>query len=201
MIRNPETLPSLDFYFSFRSPYAWLAFNRLSRLKDNLPVSLYYRPILRQPTLDSTTNPHKTSYIIEDVTRFAKSYGLTLRWPEIIDTDWLRPHSAFLYALDQGRPVEFALAAFAARFSQGEDLGQNDTLSTIAEQCGLPVNEVIKSADDSLYQQRLHDITHSSRQQGIFGVPFFVFNDQRFWGNDRIEWLLEEIYLETKPKN
>lgn len=186
----------LTFYFSFRSPYAWLAFYRLSKLVDQLPVTINYIPLYPRQQLpgDPAPNAHKYGYMIEDVGRFAKSYGLTLQWPESLDTDWARPHASFLYALDQGCPIEFGMAAFNARFSQGEDIGQNDTLVAIAEQCGLSADAVINSADDASLQQRLHKTTLRARRQGVFGVPFFVFNKQHFWGNDRIEWLLQEIY-------
>lgn len=192
---------SLAFYFSFRSPYAWLAFSRLSKLVDRLPVTVDYIPLFPRQQLpgDQAPNPQKYEYMIEDVGRFAKAYGLTLQWPKSLDTDWARPHASFLYALDQGCPAEFGMAAFTARFSRGEDIGHNDTLAAIAEQCGLQKDAVIKSADDATLQQHLHQTTLCVRRQGVFGVPFFVFGEHHFWGNDRLEWLLQEIYPAQEP--
>jgi 2-hydroxychromene-2-carboxylate isomerase len=190
-----EPKPSLAFYFSFRSPYAWLAFYRISKLAGRLPVNIDFIPMYPKPQLpgDPAPNPDKFKYMREDVGRFAKTYGLTLQWPESLDTDWARPHASFLYALDQGCAVEFGMAAFSARFSRGEDIGQNDTLAAIAEQSGLPADAVINSADDASLQQRMHKTMLRARRQGVFGVPFFVYGEHHFWGNDRIEWLLQEL--------
>jgi 2-hydroxychromene-2-carboxylate isomerase len=190
-----KTQPSLAFYFSFRSPYAWLAFYRISKLADRLPVNIDYIPLYPRQQLpgDPAPNPDKFRYMHEDVGRFAKAYGLTLQWPESLDTDWARPHASFLYALDQGCAAEFGLAAFSARFSRGEDIGQNDILAAIAEQCGLSADAVINSADNVLLQRRMLKATLRARRQGVFGVPFFVYGENHFWGNDRIEWLLQEL--------
>jgi 2-hydroxychromene-2-carboxylate isomerase len=85
-----QPINSLSFYFSFRSPYAWLAFHRLSKIAERLPVNIDYIPLFppRQFSEATADNPQKTSYVAEDVGRFAKAYGLTLQWPEPFDTDW-----------------------------------------------------------------------------------------------------------------
>jgi 2-hydroxychromene-2-carboxylate isomerase len=143
----------LTFYFSFRSPYAWLAFYRLSKIASNLPVTIEYVSLFPpKPVIgDSIGNPSKSAYVEEDINRFANAYGLNLQWPKPFDTDWKRPHASFLYAHEQGCAVEFGLAAFMARFSEGKDIGENDTLAGIAEQCRLQPDSIIQSADDSLF--------------------------------------------------
>jgi len=190
-----QPINSLSFYFSFRSPYSWLAFHRLSKIADWLPVNVDYIPLFppRQFSEATTANPQKTSYVAEDVGRFAKAYGLTLQWPKPFDTNWKRPHASFLYALDQGRAVEFGLAAFAARFSQGKDLGENLALAAIAEQCGLRPKDVVLSADDGALQRRVLKGVIRGQREGLIGVPFFVFQGRRYWGNDRLEWVVRDI--------
>ena len=189
----------LTFYFSFRSPYAWLAFYRLSKIASNLPVTIEYVPLFPpKPVIgDSIGNPSKSAYVEEDINRFANAYGLNLQWPKPFDTDWKRPHASFLYALDQGCAVEFGMAAFMARFSEGKDIGENDTLAGIAEQCSLPPDSVIQSADDSLFQRRVMKGAIRGQREGIFGVPFFIYRGSHYWGNDRLEWLLRDIFTQS----
>jgi 2-hydroxychromene-2-carboxylate isomerase len=189
----------LTFYFSFRSPYAWLAFYRLSKIVSNLPVTIEYVPLFppKPVTGDLNGNPNKSAYVTEDINRFTNAYGLDLQWPKPFDTDWKRPHASFLYALDQGRAVEFALAAFMARFSAGKDIGQDDTLAKCAEQCGLEPDSIIQSADDSLLQRRVLKGAVRAQREGIFGVPFFIYGGSRYWGNDRLDWLLRDIFAQT----
>jgi 2-hydroxychromene-2-carboxylate isomerase len=190
---------NLSFYFSFRSPYAWLAFYRLSWIKDRLPVSIEYLPLFPPQRFpgDPVATPQKMAYVVEDIGRFARPYGLPLHWPEPFDTDWKRPHASFLYALDAGCAVEFGLAAFAARISRGQDLGENDTLAAIAEQCSLGPDSVLRSADQNALQRRgLKGVVRGQRE-GLFGVPFFVYQGRHYWGNDRLEWLLRDIATDS----
>jgi 2-hydroxychromene-2-carboxylate isomerase len=190
----------LTFYFSFRSPYAWLAFYRLSKIALILPVTIDYIPLFPPKPVsgDSNGNPNKSVYVTEDINRFANAYGLDLQWPNPFDTDWKRPHSSFLYALDQGRAIEFGLAAFKARFSAGKDIGQDDTLAGIAEQSGLQTDSIIESADNSLFQRRVMKGAIRGQREGIFGVPFFIYRGSHYWGNDRLEWLLRDIFTQSE---
>jgi 2-hydroxychromene-2-carboxylate isomerase len=185
----------LTFYFSFRSPYAWLAFYRLSKIASSLPVTIEYVPIF--PVKPVASNPIKSAYVMEDIKRFTNAYGLDLQWPNPFDTDWKRPHSSFLCALDQGCAIEFGLAAFMARFSEGKDIGQNDALAGVAEQCGLQSDFIIQSSDGSFFQRRVMEGTIRGQREGVFGVPFFIYRGSHYWGNDRLEWLLRDIFTQS----
>lgn len=200
MTSSHQSLERLRFYFSFRSPYAWLAFYRLSKIARHLPVAIDYIPLFpaMQFPGDPFANPRKTAYVHEDIERFTKAYGLTLAWPKPFDTDWQRPHASFLYALDQGRGVEFALAAYEARFSAGQNIATEETLAAVAEQCGLPADSIIRSADNEALQRRILKGFRCGQQDGLFGVPFFVYQGRRYWGNDRIEWLLRDVAAVSK---
>ena len=45
----------------------------------------------------------------------------------------------------------------------------------------------------SRYHDEVPKTLALARQERVFGVPIFVVEDKRFWGNDRIEFLLEEL--------
>lgn len=187
-----QPMNPLTFYFSFRSPYAWLAFHRLSRIAGRLPVAIEYVPLIPSQRPEDA-DPRKTAYLVEDVGRFATAYGLPLQWPKPFATDWKRPHASFLYALDEGRGVKFGLALFAARFCRGENIGEDAVLAKAAEQCGLEPEAVLLSADDGSVQRRVLKGAVRAQRAGLFGVPFFVYRGHRYWGNDRLEWVLRDI--------
>ena len=86
----------LKFYFSFRSPYSWLAMYRINLLRDELPVELQLIPIFPPKDKENfmLSDKNKVRYIVKDVNRIASAYGMDLNWPEPFDTDWLVVHSA-----------------------------------------------------------------------------------------------------------
>ena len=98
-------MDSIRFYFSFRSHYSWLGLHRIEQALAGLPVRLSTIPCFPPagPEDEGTAEDSEERYIRDDIERFARAYGLTLRWPKPFDTDWIRPHTAFLWAQDQGR--------------------------------------------------------------------------------------------------
>lgn len=190
---------ALRFYFSFRSPYAWLAFYRLAQVIPNLPVTVEYIPIF--PSIDPKNDPpvdtRKINYKKEDIERFAEAFGLPLCWPDPFDTGWIRPHAAYLFAQDQGWGFKFALSAYAARFSEGRDIGTDKVIAAVAGTCDLDASAVVGAADDRDIQARVMQGMAGRQASGVFGVPFFIYRGSKYWGNDRIEWLLRHIYRDA----
>jgi len=188
-------MDEVKFYFSFRSPYAWLAYERMSRLGTGFPAALRRIPVFPPPDFpnDPAAVPAKLAYIRHDVERLAAAYGLPVHWPEGIDTDWMRPHAAYRYAADTSHGDAFALGVYRARFSSGRDIGSNDVLRAVAADCGLDPEATVRACDDPAAQQAVFTGMMEAMQDGLFGVPFFVWRDQHFWGNDRIEWLLRTL--------
>lgn len=185
----------LTFYFSFRSPYAWLAFHRLGQALAGLPVRVERIPVFPPAEFpnDPAAVPAKLAYLVADVPRIAAAYGLPVRWPEAVDTDWMRPHAAYLHAEDAGRGDAFALAVYAARFSEGRNVGEDETLRRAATAAELDPDAAVRAADDPALHARVVAGLGRALRADVFGVPVFVYREQKFWGNDRLEWLVREI--------
>ncbi len=188
-------METVDFYFSFRSPYAWLAFHRIDRVLAGLAVSVRRIPVFPPPGFlnDPAAVPAKLAYIRDDVARIAAAYGLTVRPVAAIDTNWMRPHAAYLAAADAGRGDAFATAVYAARFSEGRDVGVDDTLRDAARRADVDPDGVLHAADDAAFRARVLDGMQVGFASGIFGVPTFVHRGALYWGNDRLEWVRRAV--------
>jgi len=128
-----------------------------------------------------------------DISRFAEVYGLPLKVPQQIDTDWGKPHGGFLFAQEKGKGREYGLRVYSARFSEGQDVGDQNLLGEIALACGLNQQEFFQSLVDSTYTGQLKECFGKAQGDGVFGVPTFVYCNEMFWGNDRIDWLVREV--------
>lgn len=188
-------METVKFYFSFRSPYAWLAYHRLEPAFAGVPVEVRRIPVFPPKDFpnDPAALPNKLAYIREDVKRIAAAYGLRAQPPATVDIDWMRPHAAYVYAVDHGCGDAFALALYAARFSDGRDVGDDRVVRAAGAACGLDGDAVTRACDDPAAQERVMLGMAEALQDGIFGVPFFVYRGEKFWGNDRLEWLLRAI--------
>ena len=189
------------FYFSFRSPYSWLGFYRLQKIVDYLPVTFEYIPAypLQGGSVDvASMSKQKMLYIGMDIKRFTDAYGLKLNWPKKVDTDWRVPSNIFFYAMDNNLGIEFALNAYSARFEQGLDIAEESVIKNVAKVTGLDPDAAYVSADDQHYQDRFEQYDDIKRKDRCFGVPIFIYNGNKYWGNDRLEWLIRDIFQSNK---
>lgn len=187
----------LTVHYSLRSPFSWLALHRLSILGPRLGVPLSLVPLFPTPgqggVPDPAANHARFRHTVEDAFRIASAYGLAMRPPPALDTRWELPHAACAWADAEGRGLAFARAAAHARFTRAKDLGDADVIAEIATLVDLDPSAAVTAAHDAAWQAQVEAGRQRAREQGVFGVPFFFFRDQRFFGNDRLEWVLREI--------
>ncbi len=187
----------VEVFFSFRSPYSWMGCHRLERVKERLPgITLEYIPVFPPPGAPEpviSADPRRLNYAFEDVARFATAYGLEIHQPATRDTVWMRPHAAFLAARDAGRAAAFIEEAYRARFQHSCDLADDLVLAGVAEAAGLAPGLVLEAADSPARHDQVKAGLLDFVKLGLFGVPAFVFRGQRFWGNDRLEWLVRAV--------
>jgi 2-hydroxychromene-2-carboxylate isomerase len=189
------------FYFSFRSPYAWFAAERwhavFGDLKPALPVErVPFFPTLETFPNDPTLLPAKFAYVVQDVRRHAREYGLAITAPCSLDTDWARAHAAYLgvCAAEPERAEAFMLEMFRSRFSRGLDVALPEVIADAAERAGADArgaNEAGLSPD--LQAQVARNFAEGQARDGIFGAPSFVYRSELFWGHDRMHHLRRAV--------
>jgi 2-hydroxychromene-2-carboxylate isomerase len=183
---------TVRYYFAYNSPYAFLANTRLDGLLAPLGVRIERRPVY-SPRAGAGPDPSspRIRYVVEDVRRFAASYGLPMHPGPFADTRLAC--LGFLWAAAEGRGTAFHDGVYARRFLEGGNIGDRDTLAAVAVRAGLHRERFLAALDDPQWERALAASNEAAHADGVFGFPFFVFRDQRFWGNDRLEWLVEAI--------
>ena len=99
----------------------------------------------------------------------------------------------FFFAREKGRGAAYHDGVYRARWLEAGDIGQEETLAEVAERAGLAREELLAALRDGRYEAALERSNEDARAEGVFGFPFFIYEGKRFWGNDRIEWLVREI--------
>jgi 2-hydroxychromene-2-carboxylate isomerase len=188
---------SIRFYFSFRSPYAWLAAERLEPEIGVLGVAIERIAVYPTPALFPNllaTTPAKIAYLVQDIRRLVRERGLTVRFPSAVDPDWSLSHAAFLGAQQQGAGHTFMLEAFRKRFCEGLDLGDDDVIADAAHRAGLDRGTILAAAhSDALRFEASDGFRLGMERDGIFGVPSFVYAGKLYWGQDRMHFLRDAV--------
>lgn len=194
---DPNDHGSIRFYFSFRSPYAWLATERLESELGDLAVPIERRPIYPTPELfpnDPAGMPDKIAYMVQDILRLTRERGLTVRFPPPGDPDWALSHAAFLGAQRQGAGQRFMLAVFRKRFGEGLDLGDDTVIAAAARQAGLDPDAILAAAHSAeLRAEASAGWRRAVERDRIFGVPSFVYAGKLYWGQDRMHFLRSAV--------
>jgi 2-hydroxychromene-2-carboxylate isomerase len=169
----------------------------LPKLPPELPVR--WRPFFPLPSFSNFPElvEGKRRYLIRDVVRLTKHYGVGLQFPRRDDVDWTAPHAAFLAAEERGRGPAFALAVYEARFGRGEHVEDRDVLARAAEAAQLDPSPILAAAADAARRRALADeVQRAFDEDGVFGVPTLILPDgTRFWGHDRMEQAIREGWI------
>ncbi|MEU5695825.1 DsbA family protein [Actinosynnema sp. NPDC020468] len=191
-----KSLPRL--YFSFRSPFSWMAVEALRRaLPDALarfdlvpfwdpdPATSAALTARGADTHYTQMSKAKHLYILQDTRRCAEKLGLAMKWPVDVDPWWEVPHLAWLAARREGRAEAFYDAVVAARWGRGEDVCDQDAVALLAERAGVDPSAALAPADPEL---RAEGVTCLERawHDDVFGIPYLFLGRHRFWGLDRI---------------
>jgi 2-hydroxychromene-2-carboxylate isomerase len=187
---------SIRFYFSFRSPYAWLAAERLEAELGDLGVPIELLPIYPTPDVfpnDPAAMPDKVAYVVQDIGRLARERGLTVRLPPP-DPDWSLSHAASLYARQLGAGHPLMLALFRKRFSEGLDLGEDSVIADAARDANLDAGAIVRAAHaEELRAEASAAWRRAVERDRIFGVPSFVYAGKLYWGQDRMHFLRSAV--------
>jgi 2-hydroxychromene-2-carboxylate isomerase len=182
-------------FFNFRSPYCYLASKTLWPIIDDFNTRLNWRPV---GGWDLRSSPDRVKQKLplarQDIARFARRFQMPLS-PPPKDTDPTRAGAASLYAEEKGMLRPYLIAVMNAEWAEGKDIGDLDVLRDIATKIGLPADEVVSAAEDDRYLKQLQLNAEEAAQVGVIGVPSFVIGEQIFWGQDRIDFVIEELQM------
>ena len=202
---------SVDLFFSFRSPYSYLALPKTLKLVADYDVSVNLRPVyplaVRVPGFFKRTNPQFARYVALDASRVATCENIPFRFPrpdpivQDMATLEVAENQPYIHRLTrlgaaaqlEGRSLGFA-DAIARVLWDGTIQGWNegDHLGNAAAAAGfdLAAMDARISADPGPYEQVIADNEKVHAASGHWGVPTFVFENEPFFGQDRIDLLI-----------
>jgi len=202
---------SFDFYFSFRSPYSYLAAPQIEALAKQYDVTPRMRIVLpiaiRIPGFFKQVNPLWPPYLLRDTFRISQMNDIPYRWPRpdpiVMDmaTKEVAPEQPYIYSVSRlgvaatrlGKGLEFVRAASHAIWSgEVDNWHEGDHLARALESAGLdPAAAQRMAAEDAAgIDDEIAANEAAQRNAGHWGVPLFVFNDEPFFGQDRIDHLI-----------
>lgn len=180
-------------FFNFRSPYCYLASKTMFKLEEDFNIKLVWKPL---GGWDGRSPPDrakvKVPLVRQDVARWAKRMGIACN-PPPTSTEPTLAGLGSLLAEKRGCLKEYVLAVMDCEWAESGDIGQRDVLTPIAQSIGLDEQEFEAALNDPGGQKQLQDNWKEAQELGVIGVPSFVIDEQIFWGNDRIDFVMDYL--------
>lgn len=196
---------TVEFYFDVGSPAAYLAWTQLPALCANAGVALEYRPMLLGGVFQSTGNqspmniPAKAAYMMDDLERFARRYGVEFRHnPHFpINTLMLMRVAAGLQLREPDRMVPYVDAIYRAIWVDGKNMNDPQVVASVLRDAGFDAAALLALASDAEVKERLKSLTGVAVERGVFGAPTFFVQGRMYWGQDRLDFVKQALEATT----
>jgi len=191
---------TLEFYFDFGSPTAYLAHKRLGQLSKQYGLQVRYMPMLLGGVFKATGNtspvtiPAKGKYMLEqDLPRFARRYGVPLNFNPHFPINTLNLMRGAIAAERLGCMEAYINLAFDAVWVQEKNMGDPDVVSQVLSEAGLDAGRLMALSQDPEVKAELVADTEAAVARGVFGAPTLFLDGAMYFGQDRLDFIEDAI--------
>ena len=189
---------TIDFYFDFVSPYAFISFQQIKKIKFEQGFKFKLKPIL----LGGLHNLHKITapafvpakarFMIRDCKMVSDKYKINFKFTSYFPIKTVNLMRGVLIAEEDGVANEYIDKIFEALWISGLNLNDQTIIDKVLKNLDInPTTFALRLSNQNV-KDELRKRTQNAFEKGIFGAPTFYVNNKVFWGQDRIEFALSE---------
>ena len=188
---------SIDFYFDIISPYSYLAHQKIKVIKKNKKISFNYKPILvgGLHNLQGITAPAfikpKLKHMISDCNLIAIKDNFDFTWNSKFPINSLSIMRGYLFVNTDIKDL-YLDKIFDAYWKDNLDISDEEILISLIKECKIDPITFLIGIKNLNIKNELINSTKEAHDKEIFGAPTYVVNDKIFWGQDRLEYALDE---------
>lgn len=196
---------TLEFFFDCSSPWTYLAFEGVQKLKSRIDFQIVWRPILVGGVFNQVNPsvyenrakpvPAKSRYYQKDLQDWAHYVGISIGQPPVFPVNSVKAMRGAFVAIEHDCLEAYARRVFHRYWGDLADISQDDVLTGIVSACGLPVEEFFSKINTPTYKDRLRINTEELINRGGFGSPtMFLDGDDMYFGNDRLQLIEAKLH-------
>ena len=188
----------IDFYFDFISPYSYLAHKKI--INFNQRNIFNYKAILLGGlhNLGEVTAPafnkRKMKNMKNDCILISQKNKIPFKWNEKFPLNTLNLMRGFLI-IDDDKKNRFTDLCFDAYWKDNIDISIEKNIERILSECEINYTFFKKSIREQKIKDKLIDLTNKAFELDVFGAPTFLVNNKLFWGQDRLEYAIDELKI------
>ena len=185
----------IDFYFDIISPYAYIAYKKILKIKD---INFKLKPILLGGlhNLAGITAPafnkYKMKNMQNDCELVAKKNNISFKWNSKFPINSLNIMRGYLCVKDN-KKEEYLNNFFEAYWKEDLDLSNEENIKILLKKLKIDEHDFFNLIQKQDTKDKLKQFTQEAFEKEVFGAPTFIVNNKIFWGQDRLEYALDEI--------
>ena len=192
---------TVEFFFDFGSPASYLAWTQLPKIAAATGAQIVWKPMLLGGVFKATGNsspvtiPAKGKWLMDDLGRFAKNYGVPLAMPPNFPVNTLTMMRGAC-GVQIKRPADLARyceAIFSAMFGRGLDMGNPDVVAGVLAAAGFDPAEFAALTANPAVKQALIANTEEAVARGVFGAPTMFVGGEMHFGQDRLDFVARAL--------
>ena len=189
---------SIDFYFDIISPYAYLAYKQIISLKKERKIQFNYKPILLgglHKLAEITApafNEFKMKNMKNDCNIVALKKNIEFLWNDKFPINSIKIMRGYL-SIDEEIKEIYLETFFNAYWKDNIDFNNIESFKKLLNTINLDSDKFFKDIEKNEIKEKLKEITELAFKKEVFGAPTFIVNDKLFWGQDRLEYAIEEF--------
>jgi 2-hydroxychromene-2-carboxylate isomerase len=187
---------TIEFYFDFGSPTAYLAHKRLQQLKAEYGCTIDYKPVLlgglfkASGNMSPVTVPAKGKYMMtQDLPRFAALYQVPLTVNPHFPINTLNLMRGAVATLGQDYFDNYVEVVYDAIWVNGDNMGSLEVVANVLSDAGLNAQKIIAATQDPDIKAALISNTDAAVARGCFGAPTMFIGNDMFFGQDRMQFI------------
>ena len=186
----------IDFYFDFISPYSYLAHKKIINLNQRNIFN--YKAILLGglhnlgEVIAPAFNKRKMKNMKNDCILISKKNKIPFKWNEKFPINSLHLMRGFL-VIDNNKKNKFIDLCFDAYWKDNLDISIEKNIKKILSDCEIDHDYFERSIKEQVIKDKLKELTNEAFKLDVFGAPTFLVNNKLFWGQDRLEYAIDEL--------
>ena len=189
---------NIDFYFDIISAYSYIAHKKIKKIQENKKIKFNYKPIflgglhnlagISAPAF----NKYKIKNIQNDCELISKKNNISFNWNSKFPINSLYLMRGYLYIADD-RKNDYLETLFDGYWKDNLDLSNNNEIFRLLKTLNIDNKKFINGIKKQSIKDALIDATNEALNKEVFGAPTFIVNNKIFWGQDRLDYALEEL--------
>ena len=188
----------IDFYFDIVSAYSYIAHKKIQKIKENKNIKFNYMPIFlgglhNLAEINSPAfNKYKIKNIQNDCELVSKKNNISFTWNSKFPINSLSIMRGYLY-IDEKQKENYLDIFFNAYWRDNLDLSLEDEVIKLLKILNINSEVFFNGIKEQSIKNNLKNLTNDAFKKEVFAAPTFVVNNKIFWGQDRLEYALDEL--------